>query len=91
MQVYEIRSDIPVPKKRSWNHKGAARYPIDKMKVGDSFFVPSSTAKYTCVRQYLFILTKKQLEKGQTKKRLRFHGKELVENGVEGSRHWRIE
>ena len=54
-----------------------AKYPLRKLAVGESFFVPGIDHNEICKRTYLF-------------KPLRFKTKAVVSGGVKGIRVWRI-
>ncbi len=70
-----IKIDKGIPVPRSW-HGG---YPIGQLEVGDSFFAPGRTPNSFC--------GSKQWQ--QTKGR-KFACRTVTENGVKGTRMWRI-
>lgn len=54
------------------------KYPLRKLRVGESFFVPGIDVNEICKRTYSF-------------KPLRFKSRTVVNGGVKGVRVWRIE
>ncbi len=72
---FEIESDIPLPPTLAGR---PAKYPWDKMKLGDSFFSPNRNVS-TCVSH-----TNK-------KSGMKFTVRKSTKGGVEGWRVWRIE
>lgn len=54
------------------------KYPLRKLAVGESIFIPGVTSNDICKRTYYF-------------KPLRFRTRTVVSNGIQGTRVWRIE
>lgn len=79
---YQITNAMPVPsrKRRPSTYKG--KYPFKMMSPGDSFFAPGMKGKTIYMAAYY---ASKRMG-GKT----RFKVIELSENGVSGSRVWRV-
>ena len=74
--MIEIQSNLPVPARQG----RPVKYPLDKMQVGDSFFVATS------VRSAL----SGSINRCRKKVGYRFTVRIVEENGVKGLRIWRI-
>ncbi len=74
---YEIQSNIPVPTGR------VNSLPLDKMKKGDSFFVPKTELDYSRLRTRATYY--QTVARGTT-----FSIRRVTENNVEGCRIWRV-
>lgn len=72
----KIESNVPCP----LDHRNARRYPWDQMEIGDSFFLPHATPQsIACVGR-----------SWGKRRNVKFSVRAVVENGVEGTRVWRI-
>lgn len=76
--MFEIRNDIPIPSQK--RKERTQPYPFGEMNVGDSFFAPF---KKGSIQSYARIFAKQN--------NVKFRVVEMAdENGVAGSRCWRI-
>lgn len=75
-----IRVDRGIPLPGNINRGRKGRYPWRQMQPGDSFFVPgkSSNTLAACSRHL------------RSKTGMDFTGRKVVENGVVGTRVWRL-
>lgn len=73
--MFEIEKDKPIPPRR--------KYPFEDMEVGDSFFAPRDDFPHAgdAARVYAH----------HRKGKVKFRTRNVTENGVNGTRVWRIE
>ena len=71
--MYEIEKNIPRPRK-----SGSQKFPLDKMEIDDSFFVPEIDEKPHNISAYLVMYGKRNNKKYTMRK---------IQNGY---RIWRI-
>jgi len=77
--TFKIENKVPIPESAKHNRQ---KYPFDSMSVGDSFFVSSSISKVNTVRRITVTW--------QHKLGMKFATSERTEDGVHGTRIWRI-
>lgn len=77
--MYNIQRNVPIPSRQG----RPLKYPVDKLTVGDSFFVPRSECNSFTVTASA---TKKAKALG-----IRLSIRRLEENGEAGVRVWRVE
>lgn len=77
--MFAIQRNIPLPSRQG----RPLKYPVDKLTVGDSFFVPMSEGNPSTVTASA---TKKAKALG-----IRLSIRRLEENGEAGVRIWRVE
>jgi|688.fasta_scaffold2406751_2 hypothetical protein len=77
--MYNIQRNVPIPSRQG----RPLKYPVDKLTVGDSFFVPMSEGNPSTVTASA---TKKAKVLG-----IRLSIRRLEENGEAGVRVWRVE
>lgn len=84
MSKYNVQHDIPFPGKSRRSDSFDKVYPFRDMDPGDSFFVPASEAKTATLLSSLSRMNKRLPEEGE------FKGRSTEENGVAGTRIWRV-
>lgn len=80
--TYTITNTIPVPKTKRRGTGRKAKYPFMKMTRGDSFFAPGLGKKTVYAAAY-YVMKK-------TNDKAKFKVLEVNENGVSGTRVWRV-
>lgn len=73
---FEIDDSMPIPKVKQPGRP--SKYPFDTMKVGQSFFAPGFKCRTIG-------------NAARHKRPMKFRCRSVVENGVRGTRCWRIE
>jgi hypothetical protein len=84
---YSVENNVPVPGSTDdnnlyLNQPKYQRYPVEKLEVGDSFFVPNETP-HNCTNFYY-----KAMKLGL---KHRYRRAYVEEGGVSGTRVWRVE
>lgn len=80
--TYQITNAVPLPPRKPRKNTYKSKYPFKMMSPGDSFFAPGIKGKTIYMAAYQAF---KKMG-GKTK----FKVIELTENGVSGSRVWRV-
>jgi len=75
----KIDTGIPLPKKMAYRKKPVRMYPWVEMNIGDSFFVAAPQPKIARLAYNAWV-----------RYALKFSTRAVTENGVAGTRVWRI-
>jgi hypothetical protein len=75
MTSFEIEDNVPVPKVHQPGRP--SKYPFDTMEIGQSFFARGISCRAVG-------------NAGRHKKPKRFRCRSVIENGIRGTRCWRI-
>jgi hypothetical protein len=88
----EIESDVPVPESKRGGRKSESPWPIDRLAVNQSFFIPATeeTPEPWKRFQSLVSAATKRFNKAGSTDRRRFIIRESERNGAKGARIWRI-
>lgn len=101
-QEFVIQDNIPIPAVAGRGRTGQSTYPFDRLNIGQSFFVPKASKNLASTVSSANARFSEEIP-GQTKtdrkgnvvpatKQLRqFVVRTVTENGVKGSRIWRVE
>lgn len=89
----EIESGVPVPETRRGRAAAENPWPIDKLGVNQSFFIPVSPEVAEPWKKYASLASaaNKRFNKEGSADRRRFVIRESEKNGQKGARIWRIE
>lgn len=92
-----IQKDIPIPPsgRTREGRESRYKYPVDLLKVGDSFFVPLDKSPYSELQDLQSYISASASTYGAGvatagKARPRFVTRRVKENGAEGIRIWRV-
>lgn len=84
----EIRKNVPLPpfQRGRYGRRRGLKYPLDKMEIGDSIFIPGLTGSRASgyIRSYSYRRHKWGMPP------LKFSIRILTENGLQGCGVWRI-
>lgn len=84
MTKYPIQSDIDLPKTVRRGKGFEDAYPFRMMEPGDSIFIPDADAKISGIISNVSRMNKRNILEAVFKARMR------TENGVAGTRVWRV-
>ena len=90
MEHYKVEKSVPLPEgAHNPFKKGASKFPVRHMKVGDSFFAPGYTPASIASGLHNAAARFREISKKETVSR-KFIRRSVTEDGVEGTRVWRI-
>ena len=90
MEHYKVEKSVPLPESyERRNRKGASKFPVRHMKVGNSFFAPGYTPASIASGLHNAAARFREISKKETVSR-KFIRRSVTVDGVEGTRVWRV-